>query len=226
MPYKRSYRKRTKKRTSTWRRRRPRFKKQYQSKYMTGAPASQYVKLRYSERYTFDTGVLQAQIMSGNSVYDPDYTSVTNHQPLGLDQYAALYNKYRVLGSSCKVKLISSSSAAGGMLSASLTASNHIDTDSSIHDAAERSNTKTRLFGSASGNSLAFLSKYKSTRAMLGDTAKSDRSQSAITTNPADQWYWILQVGSVDEATTISGMALITVTYYVKFFDKAEPSPS
>ena len=41
----------------------------------------------------------------GNSCFDPDYTG-TGHQPRYFDQYAAVYQKYKVTASSCKVEMI------------------------------------------------------------------------------------------------------------------------
>jgi len=63
--------------------------------------------LRYSDiGITLNPGVgsTATHSFNCNGLYDPDYTS-TGHQPLGFDQYMALYNKYQVIGSKITVQV-------------------------------------------------------------------------------------------------------------------------
>lgn len=63
----------------------------------TGRPQRMLAKLRYFENGQLASGVglFQTQLMNLNSIYDPDRSGV-GHQPLGRDQWADWYNRYRV----------------------------------------------------------------------------------------------------------------------------------
>lgn len=62
-------------------------------------PHALQVQLPYSEVYssgTINTG-MDDRIWNLNSIFDPD-RSGSGHQPMGHDQYAPLYHRYRVVG--------------------------------------------------------------------------------------------------------------------------------
>lgn len=63
----------------------------------TGRPQRMLAKLVYftSGQLANTVGVYQTQQMNLNSLYDPDRSGV-GHQPLGRDQWAVWYNRYRV----------------------------------------------------------------------------------------------------------------------------------
>ena len=58
--------------------------------------------LNYADSYAISPAVVPVHVLRMNSIYDPDYTT-TGHQPMGRDQLAELYNRYRVLGFSYEV---------------------------------------------------------------------------------------------------------------------------
>lgn len=70
--------------------------------------APRYItKLKYCERDTFGVSVANAaggDLYNLNSIFDPDRTGV-GHQPLGRDQLALLYNRYRVFAVSWRVEI-------------------------------------------------------------------------------------------------------------------------
>ena len=53
--------------------------------------------LSYADSYAISPATVPVHVLRMNSIYDPDYTT-TGHQPMGRDQLAELYNRYRVLG--------------------------------------------------------------------------------------------------------------------------------
>lgn len=63
----------------------------------TGRPQRMIAKLVYftSGQLANTVGVYQTQTMNLNSLYDPDRSGI-GHQPLGHDQWATWYNRYRV----------------------------------------------------------------------------------------------------------------------------------
>lgn len=58
--------------------------------------------LNYADSYAISPATVPVHVLRMNSIYDPDYTT-TGHQPMGRDQLAELYNRYRVLGFSYEV---------------------------------------------------------------------------------------------------------------------------
>ncbi len=69
-----------------------------ENSYITGIDPHKYVVLKYVDNFsaTIASTAGTQQTMNLNSIFDPDRTGV-GHQPLYYDQYAALYNRYRVL---------------------------------------------------------------------------------------------------------------------------------
>lgn len=63
----------------------------------TARPQRMLVKLPYytSGQLANGVGLYQTQLMNLNSLYDPDRSGV-GHQPLGRDDWASWYNRYRV----------------------------------------------------------------------------------------------------------------------------------
>lgn len=72
-------------------------------------PKSMITKLRFvnSETLNASASSIGWQHYSANSAFDPKANATTgDHQPLGWDQYAALYDKYIVLGAKCTVEFL------------------------------------------------------------------------------------------------------------------------
>jgi len=70
-------------------------------------------KLNYSELTALNYlgfGVPAVHLFRCNSIFDPNYSGV-GHQPLGHDEYAQLYNRYRVYGMKWKIYFSNRSSS-------------------------------------------------------------------------------------------------------------------
>lgn len=69
-------------------------------------PKSKVVKMPYVDMYTVNATTSSTWTpyvsLTMNSIFDPDFTSI-GHQPLGHDQWKAMYKSYEVLG--CKVTI-------------------------------------------------------------------------------------------------------------------------
>ncbi len=61
-------------------------------------PTRTVTRLDYTDQFDIvcTSGALSVYTFNSNGLYDPDQTG-TGHQPLGFDQYATQYNRYRVL---------------------------------------------------------------------------------------------------------------------------------
>lgn len=190
-------------------------------------------KLRYvSVEPTRLGGAAQNAIdFSGNSAYDPDVTGV-GHQPNGFDQFTALYDKYRVMGSSIKIWFVANeSTVAAANCVVSVAPSTSAGVGTSINLLAEQARAKVKVMGSYQGRGqIAFLKHYMSTRKLMGiSKAKAaDDDYSGTCGNlgsgssPAQQWYWLVSRTSMDESTVGHVEALVKITYYVAFWQRKE----
>lgn len=75
---------------------------------LSGFPSRKIVRLRYAENINLNatgTGTPVHHTFSANGMYDPNISGV-GHQPMGFDQWLAIYDHYTVLGSKCTVRYI------------------------------------------------------------------------------------------------------------------------
>jgi len=68
------------------------------------------LRLAYVDTFVLGSATTVDRVYNLNSLYDPDFTGA-GHQPLGFDQWSALYNRYLVL--SCKVKIVFAQGSTG-----------------------------------------------------------------------------------------------------------------
>lgn len=111
MPYrKRRTRKRPYRRRTRKRQRMTRYKR---GPILEGFPKRKLVKLRYVQEVSLNPGISSFSVhqFRANSVFDPDFTGV-GHQPMGFDEWAALYERYTVYGSKINVMYAPTSTAS------------------------------------------------------------------------------------------------------------------
>lgn len=104
---KRNYRWKGKKRTYRKKRQSTKVYKQIRNGFsVPGMSAVKVVTMPYSSVVELTPSIAgTAQyVFKANDIYDPDFTSVLNHQPYSHDTYATIYNKYCVIGSKITVK--------------------------------------------------------------------------------------------------------------------------
>lgn len=72
----------------------------------SGMPLQRRAYLRYCDiiEIPSNNGVLAGYIFRANSIYDPDQTGV-GHQPMGFDQWSALFRHYIVVGSKISIQV-------------------------------------------------------------------------------------------------------------------------
>lgn len=93
-------------------------------------PATKVVKFRLvlSREFGSGTGALAGIAYKANSLNDPTGTD-SAQLPLGLDQWAGLYTKYKVLGSRIKILAHPKTITGAGMIGLHLSSSNSLLTD-------------------------------------------------------------------------------------------------
>lgn len=191
-----------------------------------------FVKLKYRTQQKLNaTGIYDSWIVSGNNMYDPDFTGV-GHQPTGFDQYSAFFNKYLVYG--CKIKVTMQNNLTGTMVNAYI-----VPSDSGAptwlgdgnYDPNDQPNTKQAILQGYSINparSSCVLKHYMTTKKIWEDTQLDPNDYGAVTTtSPSKLWYFIIyntvyQFNGGGTATSVTFATILDVkmTYYAKFFDR------
>lgn len=171
------------------------------------------IRLRYSSHFPL-TGSLY--VFRGNGMYDPNLSS-TGHQPMGYDQWSAIYPNWYVKSSTCSVIAFpdASSTSAGQV---SLIASRMSATSSpSSQQVREwpRSRWMVVPFGT-SVKSTRIWSKA-ATRVMQPGTNIASL-EGYTSADPSTQWYWKIYKHNIGGGASANMQILVTVTYDAVFY--------
>lgn len=189
-----------------------------------GFEASRRVTMTYSQNHTLSDGTvgLASKIYRGASIYDPDYDAV-GHQPLGHDQWANLYQRYRVIGSKITVHYGNRSTAESVAYPLQIAV---IATDSStllsdFDTVCEQPIRKVAIAGSINGgNSVGTISlPYITTEQIKGDKgAKYDKDYAAVFgANPSIEWWYHIYV-SAPVSASVTASVRVTIDYDVLLY--------
>lgn len=184
-------------------------------------PDSIRVKLCYSVVLSLGGNISIYNIFRGNSIYDPEYAA-GGGTPQGYTQWAALYSKYKVNGSSIRVQPVVANAtnlaaACSWSVAPVLSAASHYAETLSMFPYA-KSRIQQNVYTGARG-----VSSYMSTRKICGQSTSDSDFESATGTNPSKEWYWNLAFTAIDGATSLDFYALVTLTYYATFSNRLTP---
>lgn len=191
-----------------------------------GIPPVFYTKLKYNETFAVSS-IFGEYLMNGNSIYDPDRTGV-GHQPMYADQFADLYRKYHVTACSINLSFINRTSTGDVGITPFGTVGVYALTSASasvdLTDATERDNCSYSAIGPSTGDQgIMNMSQYKRTSEVVGKNTLDDDLIGATGnsgTNPALPWIWHIFYGSSDKSDSLQLYINVTLTYYVRFFDR------
>ncbi len=189
-------------------------------------PSRMRTSLRFCITATNAASTSYAQlVVSGNGLFDPGL-SLSAGQPVGFDYWAAMYERYRVIGSRCHLTASLADTSTGsasveGHTSIVLYPSNASGSLSSLDDAASQPYATRMEITSAKPISIT---KTMKTSVITGikDMLGSDQLQALISGTPGNEWFW--NVGVVSTAAYADGRTEISfvITYDVEFFDRAQ----
>jgi len=189
--------------------------------------APRYItKLKYAERYSFSapgSNLAGVQVFNLNSIFDPDRTGV-GHQPLGRDQLALLYNRYRVFAVSWQIAFQPSATAAGTLFVA---CNNDADPMGSYNfsQVKEHAHVYTKLM--ASNTPVKFRGRVSLPR-LTGQTTAQYKAgleyQALMSSDPTE--LMTLVVGGVPLVGSQTYYFDIQLTYHVECFDPKTLSQS
>jgi len=179
--------------------------------------------LRYNETVSVNPGAasVTAYAFRANGVYDPNQSGI-GHQPMGYDNWAAVYNHAAVIGS--KIKATFSPVNAGTALSAfgirldddgtsaSINVTDYIESGKSVYSIQPDSYTIAHP---------RTLYSYFSAKKWFGIKDVRDnmtRIGSAVNANPSELCNYILWVGPPDGSSDLGAWYItVTIEYIVLF---------
>lgn len=186
----------------------------------TGFPDRVMTKLKY-----VDTIVLQASsgptqyVFRGNSCFDPDQTG-TGHQPMFYDQWIAVYERYRVLGSSIKVQVTNGANDTAILVILPTSAVPVFTSYTTMLE--QRKSSTTRIVPPQQFIPMS-QTRYSSTQQATGAvrTEVYDQDYSGLyNANPTNIWYWVLYGQAVSLTQPLDLVVIVELIYYVEFFDR------
>jgi len=152
-----------------------------------------------------------------NGLFNPGGTNF-NAQPVGFNEYMALYTKYRVLKSSISLQIINNGDAAitgawivvyPSVVSSSLAGS--------VATATCQPKSKSVFLGNYQGVGIARLRNQCTSQVAFGESAMLDENFSGdFGSNPAYKWYWIINLYSL--AGSIDCQALLKMKFWTKLY--------
>lgn len=195
-------------------------------------PERIFTKLKYSEflAFTSTSGAVTANVFNANSLFDPNRTG-TGHQPMGFDQLAVLYSRYRVFGSkiTCRCFQIGTGTAAATQGSVSILSSASNTASSQPDGITERDAGVTRSVG-ANTPTQQMLSASARTGTPRGETAAKVRQdpnyEAGIGASPATETYWIVYYNTSDQTTTSTCNIECEIEFDCEFFARVQPAQS
>lgn len=188
----------------------------------TGIPDVKHVKLQYTTFLNLAGTPTARHVFSGNSIHDPDVTGIGG-QPLGHDQWQAFYEKYMVKSSKIQVQILNNSTTASpGNVLINL---NPMD-DNAVRfydELAGMQYNKNRFVAPVSaGSNGVYMSHYMGTKKIMGDEVLDDLYEGRFGFDPTEKWYWVIQADAFNGIGAVNLAVKVTMTYYVKLFQRVE----
>jgi len=202
------------------------------------------VQLTYHETITIDPAIdtSGAHLFKLNGLYDPNFSG-TGHQPMYFDNYATLYNKYKVSFAKFNVTIVNHNvntavwNGTTGTLNtqpnysyrlAILRDQDSTDTTSSMDALIEQNaaNVKWRFVAPQLNGRMPKLSIKCAPHKQCGVSYDDDTLTTVTTSDPGKTVYARVILASADGVTNPPAVsAIVTIRYFVKFFDRKVNQP-
>jgi len=195
-----------------------------------GFPTVMYTTMRYVDVVQVNpgAGTPAYHTFRANSLFDPDYTS-SGHQPFGRDVWANIYNRYQVVKSTVTAQYMPTVHPESRVGVPDYTplysgvAFIKQDDDNSISgtmsELVENNQITYKTFTSVAGWSKKLRSTYTQ-RSMQAE--QRHQTQALMGSNPDDQHYYHVGCSSLTGGDMDPVNVLITITYFVKLFDRKD----
>lgn len=183
------------------------------------APDLLRVKLRYGDTLAFVTSGVNGYTFRLNSLFDPDY-STTGHQPLGFDQYAAFYGRYRV--NACKIFINAVSNDTTGPVNVYWHVTNASPSTPTQSALLEQPYVKyCQLSESTGGKTNCFIKSYVNINKVMGYKKgnNDDNTEAVVTADPLNVVYgtiWVATPGGAAPNLNVT----VRLVFYCEFMDR------
>lgn len=183
-------------------------------------PDRTFVRLKY---FIESKSLCSAQparqlLMSGNGAYDPE-VALGGHSPMGYDQWAQLYQNYRVHKS--KITIIPTNTDVA--FNWSLTPSTITGVPETTALAKESAYTRYKTVGSLAQYRFAGISNSMMSKKLIGlkSISQLPEMQAGVGAVPQGEWFWVLNISS-GTGGNLNLFGSVYVEYWVEFFNRKE----
>jgi len=196
-----------------------------------GFPQNCIVKMRYCEQILFNTGISGATEYNfrANDVYDPNITG-GGHQPMGFDQWMAVFNHFVVLGSKITVTPLYDSATTvsppcligvGQFDTTGRMATKALDEITEISATMKNRHSYMHLISSNHPKSVRAF--YSARKEFQGNPATLDKLIGSASNSPTEaSVFTVYAVGATSAVDPAQVYCNIVIDYVVKFL---EPRP-
>lgn len=183
-------------------------------------PARYMCRLKYATNIT-TTSLGGGWTMNLNSLFDPDRSGLTNqHQPLGFDNLALLYNKYRVISTSWRINRCAG--ATDPAIQIGCIASNDPSVNYSNFALLKESPRAKYVIQNPSANSIPLTGKVYLPK-LLGRTyaqyMADDVTGSEVSGSPAEECILYIQTATANDSIQGNVALSVVMTFDVEFYD-------
>lgn len=170
--------------------------------------------------FTTTTGTPTQYVWSANSLYHPDISGGSTHDPYYFDQMTPLYDHYCVIGSRATVKIVPSGTATttANANNNSMLLSFYVNDDTTAtstlpQNQAEYQASKVRLTGNVFDKPFVMTERWSARKYFGKGVLANDELQGTATTRPTEQSYYNLAIIAADQASTITAIAHVQIEY-------------
>lgn len=183
-------------------------------------PTSAVVKMRYCQSVQIDPSLANVgyTLFRANSIFDPDYSGA-GHQPMGHDQWAAIYNHYSVLKSRIHVTFLPSvTSVPSGYGICGISIKDDPTVETNFESVRECRGSKWTYAIAQRNNSVT--NGYNSRVMFPVSAGESSRTAAAFGANPTEDAIYQVWCRSPDPGTDPSSYnCIVTIDYTVKMWE-------
>lgn len=196
-----------------------------------GLPKCIYTKLNFHkiENLTLAGGANSYWEYNINNLYDPE-AALSTGQPYYFDQYTAMYSRYRVSG--CKLEaIISATCSTTNLYHPTIVLAPYADELPGWSNHTNMMNAKRAVKRIViPGQNVVRLKQYYYLPSVAGCSVREyhsdDKYQARVTTNPSYMLRAQINLLNNDVSAAVSFLCVTKLTFYCKFFDEREPTPS
>lgn len=180
------------------------------------------VKLQFGATYDIkNVGFRDASyVFRPSSVYDID-PAIGGASCYGLTEYSQFYEKYRVVSSKISLHM-SNTDLEGVIVSITPSTSNPGNNMSDVTPFIANPLSKFKSLAGYQGSASGTLTHYCTTQQISGVATTAEDGYSAlVTTNPLENWYWVIVLAKAGVSTLTNGISvLVRIETTVHFYDR------